>query len=93
MTDYRDLFHDMIIESQGVAYADRSGQTNPISAAYNDGTRHGTILGITLGYRTMAEAGHIPMEIYEKWHEFAYSAEMDDPQTLRDVIMRKRSEE
>lgn len=91
--DYRELFHDMIVESQGDSYADRSGQSNPILSAYHDGTRHGTILGITLGYRTMAEAGHIPMEIYDKWHEFAYSLEMEDPKTFRDVIIAKRSEE
>lgn len=82
----------MIVESQGPSYAEAN---DPSTACiyYHEGTRHGIILGITLGFRTMAEANHLPMEIYDKWHEFAYSREMDDPKTFRDVIMHKRSEE
>lgn len=90
--DYKELFHDMIVESQGEPYAERTDQSSS-SIYYHEGTRHGVILGITLGFRTMAEAGHLPQEIYDQWHEFAYSREMDDPQTFRKVIMHKRSEE
>ncbi|WDS62096.1 hypothetical protein [Pseudomonas phage D6] len=92
MTDYRELFHDMIVESQGTSYAERSQNINPISAAYNNGMRHGILNGITLGFRTMAEAGHLPSEIYEQWHELVYSKEMEDTQAYRKTIIKTRSE-
>lgn len=92
MTDYRELFHDMIVESQGDSYCERTGFSDPISEGYSNGLRHGILNGITLGFQTMAEAGHLPKEIYEQWHELVYSKEMEDPQIHRRTIMKIRSE-
>lgn len=89
--DYKELFHDIIVESQGSSYAERVEEQDIRITYYHEGMRHGIIQGVTLGFRTMAEAGHIPQEIYEQWHDFAYSKEMDDPVTFRKVIMETRS--
>lgn len=93
MVDYQRLFDDMVIESQGDTYLHRSGMSNPISEAYDNGLRLGVLHGITLGYRTLAEAGHLQPQIYEDWHAFVYSEDMKDPQVYRKEIIRKRSEE
>lgn len=92
MADYKELFHDIIVESQGKSYAENADSKDMNCLYYHEGQRYGIILGITLGFRTMAEAGHIPQDLYDQWHTFAYSREMEDPQMFRDVIMRKRSE-
>uniref|UniRef100_A0AB39CCC0 Uncharacterized protein n=1 Tax=Pseudomonas phage RVTF4 TaxID=3236931 RepID=A0AB39CCC0_9VIRU len=89
---FESLFHDMVIESQSDSYTHRSGLSDPISSAYDNGLRHGILHGITLGFRTMAESGHISEKIYEDWHEFVYSDAMSDPQEFRKRIMKKRSE-
>lgn len=89
---YQELFHDMIIESQGPTYAENSGLLNtPGVQAYHRGVRDGVLNGITLGYRTMAEAGHIPMAIYDQWHAFVYSEEMEKPRAYRAKIIDERS--
>lgn len=92
MTDYRELFHDMIVESQGKSYAENHQDPCPIMLGYYNGQRHGILHGITLGFRTMAEAGHLPQAIYEGWHEFVYSKAMEDPRVYRDTVIKERSE-
>jgi len=39
----------------------------------------------------MAEAGHIPMAIYDQWHAFVYSEEMEKPRAYRAKIIDERS--
>lgn len=93
MVDYQQLFDNMVIESQGDTYMHRSGMSNPISEAYDNGLRLGVLHGITLGFQTMSEAGVLPTEVYDKWHQFVYSSEMNDPQVYRKFVIQKRSEE
>lgn len=90
---YESLFHDMIVESQGTAYAERNPDTPSFQRYLYIGERQGMLNGITLCMRTLSEAGHLDEAIYKQWHDFRYSREMDDPEMFREVIMQKRSEE
>ena len=92
MADYKEMFHDIIVESQGPAYIDNNKDANPIMVGYNNGLRHGVLLGITQAFRTLSEEEFIPTEIYSDWHDLVYSEPMQDPQAYRDQVIKERSE-
>lgn len=88
MVDYTELFHKMIIESQGQTHAERSPNGNPIDRVRAEATRAGVLIGITLGLRTMAEAGHLDQQIYDDWQKLAHSEEFEkDPKRYRDMLL------
>lgn len=89
---YEELFHTMVVESQGSSYAERNPDA-PAQATYLAiGERHGMLGGITLCLDIMSQAGHIDRAIYDEWRNFRYSREMDDPEMFRKVIIQQRSE-
>lgn len=92
MTDYKEMFHDIIVESQGEAYIKTHKDANPITVGYHNGVRHGVLLGVTQTLRKLSEEGHVPEAMYNEWHTLCYSEPMNHPEVYRAAILKERSE-